>query len=596
VPCPYGILIVPISLQSAVSCQPVPIAIVVLISNHSLKVLLVEDNLADTTLIEDLLGSFSDVVFRLQIVRSLEEGIECLQVAEFDAILLDLSVPDDLGRSDTIAILKARSPTVPIVVLTDQNDQHTALSVLRSGAQDCLVKGRFNRTLLVRAIHYAIERQRIEEQLRQQAQRERVLSKMIENIRSSIDATSILQNTVAEVRQFLKTDHVLIYRCQNPAQKVGSEEHKCQIVASDGLPEGYIDNPNICAALAMSCLFLAESKSVQAISDVSVAELTGGGKELLSDCEIAAVLSVPIWQSGEKKATNKTSSNSIWEDEKDEDYPEDLMALLAVEKPQEIIKSGSNSGTENDNYLWGILTAYNCTGVRQWQQWEIEFLKHLANQVAIAIEQSQLYRKLAIANQKLQELATTDGLTRIANRRQFDRVLMLEWRRLGREELPLSLILFDIDFFKPYNDFYGHLAGDECLYQVAKAIASAVKRAGDLSARYGGEEFVVLLPNTSAEGANLIAKKICDRLERLKLPHARSEVEPYVTLSCGIATTIPSPQQSPDSLIHNADGALYQAKAEGKNRICHASSNLINITHNQDRAVNQDTAMPFPYH
>ncbi len=560
-----------------------------LTSNHSLKVLLVEDNLADATLIADLLGSFSDAMFCLQIVNCLEEGIKCVQSADFDAILLGLSVQDSLGGGDPIAILKARSPTVPIVVLTDLNDQHTALSVLRSGAQDCLVKGRFHRTLLVRAINYAIERQRIEEQLRQQAQRERVLSKMIENIRSSIDATSILQNTVTEVRQFLKTDRVLIYRCQNSDTKLNQEEQKCQIVAGDGLPEGYIDNPNICSALAMSCLFLVESKSVQAISDVSAAELTGGSKQLLTDCEMAAVLSVPIWQSGEKKATNTTSFDSIWEDEKDEDYPEDSMAVLALERPQVVFKSGSESGTENHNYLWGMLTAYNCTGVRQWQQWEIDFLKHLANQVAIAIEQSQLYHKLAIANQKLQLLATTDGLTHIANRRQFDRVLMLEWRRLGREELPLSLILFDIDFFKPYNDFYGHLAGDDCLYQVAKAIASVVKRAGDLPARYGGEEFVVLLPNTCAEGADVVARKICDRLNALKFPHARSEIESYVTLSCGVATIIPSPQQSPDSLIHSADRALYQAKAEGKNRICHASSSSINITHNQE------TAVPCPY-
>ena len=542
-----------------------------LTSKPSLKVLLVEDNLADATLIEDLLGSFSDAMFRLQIVKSLEEGIKCLQAADFDAILLDLSVQDSLARSDTIAILKARSPTVPIVVLTDLNDEHTALSVLRSGAQDCLVKGRFHRALLVRAIHYAIERQRIEEQLRQQAERERLLSKMIENIRSSIDATSILQNTVAEVRQFLKTDRVLIYRCQNSATKIDSKEQKYQIVAGDGLPEGYIENPNICSALAVSCLFFVESKSVQAISDVSADELTGGCKELLLAGQITAVLSVPIWQSGDKEVTNKTSSDLIGEGEKDDDYPEDSMTLLACEKQQVLLKSGSEYGTENNNYLWGILTAYNCSGVRQWQQWEIEFLTNLANQVAIAIEQSQLYRKLAIANQKLQQLATTDGLTGIANRRQFDRVLMLEWRRLGREELPLSLLLFDIDFFKPYNDFYGHLAGDECLYQVAKAIASAVKRAGDLSARYGGEEFAVLLPNTGGEGANVVARKICDRLESLKLPHARSQIEPYVTLSCGIATTIPSPQQSPDSLIRSADSALYQAKAEGKNCIFHAS-------------------------
>ena len=222
--------------------------------------------------------------------------------------------------------------------------------------------------------------------------------------------------------------------------------------------------------------------------------------------------------------------------------------------------------------MWGMLTAYNCSGVREWQQWEIDFLKHLANQMAIAIEQSQLYRQLAIANQKLHQLATTDGLTGIANRRQFDRVFRLEWRRLARKQLPLSLIMFDIDFFKLYNEFYGHVGGDHCLRQVAGAIAKAAKRAGDLTARYGGEEFAVVLAHTSAEGANVVAREICDGIASLKLAHARSSIGPYVTLSCGSATAIPSAQESPDTLIRSADSALYQAKTEGKNRICHASS------------------------
>lgn len=522
--------------------------------NQSLKILLVEDDLADATLIEDLLGSLNESFFRLQTVQSLEIGLACLEAEKFDAVLLDLSVSDCLGGSEAIAILKARSPTVPVVVLTDINDENTALSVLRSGAQDCLVKGRFHRTLLVRAIHYAIERQRIEEQLRQQALRERLLGQMIEHIRSSIDAASILQNTVAEVRQFLKTDRVLIYRCQDWASKF--EDQKGAIVAGDGLPLGYIENQNINAALAVSCLVLLESQSIQAIADVSAAELGGSCKELLADCEIAAVLSVPIWQSGDWETANKGLEATIFETEKD--------------RPQAQGSIAPDSRSENRNNLWGMLTAYNCSGVREWQQWEIDFLQHLANQVAIAIEQSQLYRQLAIANQKLQELATTDGLTGIANRRQFDRVLMLEWRRLAREEMPLSLIMFDIDFFKLYNDFYGHLGGDDCLGQVAGAIASSAKRAGDLAARYGGEEFAVILPNTSAEGANAVARKICDSLASLKLPHARSSIGPYVTLSCGIATAIPAGEESPDTLIRSADSALYQAKTAGKNRICHA--------------------------
>ncbi|MEG3957774.1 diguanylate cyclase domain-containing protein [Microcoleus sp. herbarium2] len=544
-----------------------------LIRNQCLKILLVEDDLAAPTMIKDLLGSFTESLFLLQTVKSLERGVACLEVEKFDAVLLDLSVSDSLGGSKAITVLKARWPTVPIVVLTDINDENTALSVLGWGAQDCLVKGRFHRELLVRAIHYAIERQQIEEQLRQQALRERLLGKMIEHIRSSIDATSILQSTVAEVRQFLKTDRVLIYRCQDSASLLDGEEQKGAIVAGDGLPLGYIENQNISAALAVSCFVLVESQSVQAIADVSAADLTGSCKELLADCEMTAVVSVPIWHAYNWETLKQRLGSTVWEVEKTEDAAENYIGLSASGEPQAQGSSAPDSIAENVNSLWGMLTAYNCSGVREWQQWEIDFLQHLANQMAIAIEQSQLYRQLAIANQKLHQLATTDGLTGIANRRQFDRVFRLEWRRLAREELPLSLIMFDIDFFKLYNEFYGHVGGDDCLRQVAGAIAIAAKRAGDLTARYGGEEFAVLLPNTSAEGANVVAREICDRIASLKLPHARSSIGPYVTLSGGSATAIPSAQESPDTLIRSADSALYQAKTQGKNRICHASSN-----------------------
>jgi two-component system cell cycle response regulator len=201
--------------------------------------LLVEDDQASPTTIEDFLGSLSESLFLLQTVKSLEIGVACLEVEKFDAVLLDLSVSDSLGGTEDLAVLKARSPTVPIVVPRDINDENTALSVLRWGAQDCLVKGRFHKELLVRAIHYAIERQQIEEQLRQQALRDRLLGKTIERIRSSIDAASILQSTVAEVRQFLKTDRVLIYRYQDWASQLDGEEQKGAIVAGDRKHPGY---------------------------------------------------------------------------------------------------------------------------------------------------------------------------------------------------------------------------------------------------------------------------------------------------------------------------------------------------------------------
>ena len=171
------------------------------------------------------------------------------------------------------------------------------------------------------------------------------------------------------------------------------------------------------------------------------------------------------------------------------------------------------------------------------------------------------------ANQELKKLAYLDGLTQVSNRRQFDQVLQQEWHRLAREQAPLSLILCDTDFFKLYNDRYGHQAGDDCLRQVAKAIAGATKRPGDLVARYGGEEFVAVLPLTTSEGATTVAEEIQTAIHQLQILHERSTVSQFVTVSLGIATVVPTATHSPADLIAAADRALYEAKAAGRDRI-----------------------------
>jgi diguanylate cyclase (GGDEF)-like protein len=176
------------------------------------------------------------------------------------------------------------------------------------------------------------------------------------------------------------------------------------------------------------------------------------------------------------------------------------------------------------------------------------------------------------ANQELQRLATLDSLTQLANRRRLDEYLQREWRRAFREQIPLSLIFCDIDYFKLYNDDYGHQAGDDCLQQVAEAINLAVNRPSDLAARYGGEEFTVVLPNTPSEGAMRVAQLIQSYLQTLKLIHPNSKVNPYVTLSMGVSTTIPTTTNSLDALIQVADRALYEAKAQGRNRIIFKTS------------------------
>jgi diguanylate cyclase (GGDEF)-like protein len=174
---------------------------------------------------------------------------------------------------------------------------------------------------------------------------------------------------------------------------------------------------------------------------------------------------------------------------------------------------------------------------------------------------------LQAANQELQRLAYLDGLTQIPNRRQFDERLDQEWRKMQRDQMPLALILCDVDYFKQYNDAYGHQAGDDCLRHVAKAITTVARRPADLAARYGGEEFVVLLPNTPLTGAVAVAKVMQAEIKALQLPHQDSEVAPDVTMSFGVSCLIPSDCQGPEQLLQQVDQALYQAKTAGRNQI-----------------------------
>jgi diguanylate cyclase (GGDEF)-like protein len=165
----------------------------------------------------------------------------------------------------------------------------------------------------------------------------------------------------------------------------------------------------------------------------------------------------------------------------------------------------------------------------------------------------------------LEQLATRDGLTGLANRRCFDHTLHAEWQRALRQQQPLSLLMVDVDNFKQYNDAYGHVGGDDCLKRIAAAVASEM-RANDLVARYGGEEFAVILPNQSLKGAAIVAERIRCRVEALGLPNLGA-AKPYVTVSIGAATAIASHEHQPEQLVSTADAALYRAKHMGRNRI-----------------------------
>lgn len=181
------------------------------------------------------------------------------------------------------------------------------------------------------------------------------------------------------------------------------------------------------------------------------------------------------------------------------------------------------------------------------------------------IEEQRL--ELEKVNRQLQKLSLKDPLTKLWNRRKYDDTINLEWNRCLRHQRPIALILLDIDYFKEYNDYYGHLAGDECLTKIGQTIRDSLSRSADMAARYGGEEFIVILPETEKEEAIKIADMLRQKIEELHIPHAHSTVSSYVTVSIGITSIIPNNNLSHEDLFKFADKALYQAKADGRNQV-----------------------------
>ena len=492
--------------------------------NKVLKILLVEDNLADANLVVDILDRYSWQKSNLKHVKKVTEAIDTLGRDNFDAILLDLFLPDSQGIA-SLDIVKQKAPQLPILILTAIDDPNMAVRSLQQGAQDYLIKGEFEGKRLTRSIQYAIERQRSEFNLRQQA----LMKQMLDNIRNSIDLEAILETTATEIQQFLQSDRVLIHRYESntPATTVVSQSDNTQLNLNT--LDRFIEGVNS----SMRSIFAKSNNTVSAVEDtlaIVSQKLQVGIPQL-----VRSYLILPIWVGESVECTYEMLS-----------------------------ETRSNSDRETP---WGMLIAYNVDRTRKWQDWEINFLQQLTTQVTIAIAQSQLCCQLQTANQKLQQLAILDGLTGIANRRYFDLVLNKEWQRLAREQQPLSLILCDVDYFKAYNDAYGHQQGDRCLRKIARILRQAVKRPADLTARYGGEEFAIILPNTNSEGALFIAQKIMSRLAKAQIPHEKSQVSNFVTLSIGITTKTPRPKQSVKTIIDVADRLLYQAKTAGRDRL-----------------------------
>ncbi|WP_083853541.1 diguanylate cyclase domain-containing protein [Synechococcus sp. PCC 6312] len=358
------------------------------------------------------------------------------------------------------------------------------------------------------------QRKQVEDALRYQSQREQTLNRVIKAIRNSLNLAEIFQTTVDEIGHLLNVDRVAIVQYR---PELGQWDHIIEYLRESSLPpsQGLII-PDAQNPIATS---LKQGQTVQIHQAETEPNLGEFNRELA------------------------TSFPGNW-----------LMVPLQVEA-----------------HTWGSLTLQQSHPDQAWHPSEVSLLEVIADQLAVAIRQAELYQSLQAANQELSRLAITDDLTQIANRRHFDECLAREWNRLLREQAPLSLVFCDVDDFKAYNDLYGHQTGDECLYLVAQALGTTARRAVDLVARYGGEEFAIILPHTDGAGASRVVENIQATLKALEIPHAASRVSPVVTVSFGISTGRPTPESSPVHLLEAADQALYQAKAEGRNtyRIIH---------------------------
>jgi len=349
-----------------------------------------------------------------------------------------------------------------------------------------------------------------EERLRNQIKRAQLLAKVSQEISRLQNLKRILQQVVREVRLFLGVDRLVIIDLKDKmAGEVTYEDHSADVESMMGWKLRH--------TWVVKEKFLAKYRQGYpiAVNNIHTQQLDETELTFLEYFQISADLTIPLLENTE---------------------------------------------------LWGLLAAHH-SEPREWQPEDRRLLETLGTQISTAIQRDRLHQHLTQANEKLRRYAYLDGLTQVANRRRFEQFLSDEWRRLMREQLPLALIMADIDHFKAYNDIYGHQAGDECLRRVAGTLRSAIHRPADMVARYGGEEFVLVLPNTDIEGAEIVAEKIRTQVRSQKIPHRGSTSDRIVTISLGVAVIYPHPLKSPDRLIKAADQALYQAKHEGRDRV-----------------------------
>lgn len=485
--------------------------------NSKGNILIVDDTIANLRLLVNILR---DNGYKVRPVTDGNLALEAIQEKPPDLILLDIIMPDKSGY-EICQKLKANPQTreIPVIFLSALNEGIDKSIAFQIGGEDYITKPFQVEEVLARVANQ-LTRRSLQVQLQQKNQ---LLSQKNAQLQLLLKATQAI-NSAPNLDTALEEILALV----------------CQTIGWD-LGEAWVVNSDRCV-LERSWGWYANDGMLEEFHLFSQTLVFRPNEGLPGR----------IWQTQQPEWIEDISQQEL------PNFPRCHLAAVVG------IKTALGVPIIFNNQVLAILIFFNKKTLTS-QDRSLELVNAIATQLGSFVERKQAESKLFAANQKLIILATLDDLTAVANRRYFNEHLAREWRRLKRDQTPLSLILCDVDYFKHYNDYYGHLAGDETLKQVAQAIKKVVKRPADLVARYGGEEFIILLPNTSMAGAMQVGELIRQQVEQLKIPHAQSLASNYVTLSLGISSLVPCLNDAPEVLIKMADEALYAAKRQGRN-------------------------------
>ena len=474
----------------------------------SKTILVVDDKTNNLQLISKYLERAN---YQTLIAQNGEKAIAIAKALQPDLILLDVMMLG-IDGFQTCRLLKNAPETldIPIVFMTALAETKDKVEGFKLGAIDYITKPVEETELLARLNTHLRFRQLYLDSLENTRQRQ-LLFDISDRIRQSLDVETILATATTEIQNYLGCRNIGLVTLQK------QQQIKIKSYRGETPPEQF--------SQALTYEYFC--------SDRQQYNSYLRGKIVVA----AQILSVERAKTALRRAIVPIVMREI-------DYTTGFF-------------SSTKDTIASSNILYGWLVVDRNTDADSWQSTELNLLKEIATQLAIAIKQGLLHEQLS-------RLALLDSLTLIYNRRFFDRQLKREWRRLKRIPAPLSLIMCDVDFFKGYNDTYGHQQGDKCLQQIAQAIRSVLKRPGDILARYGGEEFAIILPQTPHIGAAKVGEAVRKAVKDLQIPHRNSMVDSVVTLSLGVACTIPDEIDDPQLMIEAADLALYQAKERGR--------------------------------